>query len=493
MKKILALVLALAMILMVGAAYANTIKVNNALEGEEYKAYKMLDLNYQADENGTPTAYRYTVNSAWTGFFNKDNATVTAVFTIDDQGYVTSSADSEAAWSATSALSAFAEAAAAYAKTNGLSPEVSGTVAAGKTSVDLTTGDGYYLITSTLGTRAMIDTTPGNVEVNEKNEGDTIEKEVKEDSTDSYGQSNDVQVGDTVDFRSEATIAPRSINVKIVDTMTSGLDLIAGSIHVYTDEAHANEYTPKAIKTGTNADPATFIIEISDEFAATASSSLKLYVTYQAKVNNAAVVTDASGNPVIVPQTNKTKVTFGKDSESQEDTTTTTTHKFNVYKHATGATKNLADAVFQLLKGTGTDAVKLIKIDATNYRVADATEATGTASSHANNGEIATVANGSLVSDFVTVDSGDIVIWGVDSDNDYHLHEIQAPKGYNALAADVDVTVAAANDTRVDVANSTGTELPSTGGIGTTIFYVIGGVLVIGAAIILIARRKAHD
>ena len=44
-----------------------------------------------------------------------------------------------------------------------------------------------------------------------------------------------------------------------------------------------------------------------------------------------------------------------------------------------------------------------------------------------------------------------------------------------------------------DVENLKGTELPSTGGIGTTIFYVLGGLLVIGAAIILVARRKAPD
>jgi LPXTG-motif cell wall-anchored protein len=45
----------------------------------------------------------------------------------------------------------------------------------------------------------------------------------------------------------------------------------------------------------------------------------------------------------------------------------------------------------------------------------------------------------------------------------------------------------------VTVVNKAGTELPSTGGIGTTIFYVVGGLLVIGAAVILIARRKVSE
>ena len=43
------------------------------------------------------------------------------------------------------------------------------------------------------------------------------------------------------------------------------------------------------------------------------------------------------------------------------------------------------------------------------------------------------------------------------------------------------------------IQNQSGTVLPSTGGIGTTIFYILGGLLVVGAAVILVARRKAQD
>lgn len=98
MKKLISLVLALAMIMVVAVASANTITVNNALEGETYAAYKMLDLSYQgSDANGNPTAYRYTVNSDWTGFFTTTNSVVSAVFAIDSDGYVTSTASSETA------------------------------------------------------------------------------------------------------------------------------------------------------------------------------------------------------------------------------------------------------------------------------------------------------------------------------------------------------------------------------------------------------------
>ncbi len=86
--------------------------------------------------------------------------------------------------------------------------------------------------------------------------------------------------------------------------------------------------------------------------------------------------------------------------------------------------------------------------------------------------------------------------------------------GYNPLAADVTLTlyedtvtvtdesgttttttsfVKTATDKWSEVPNNKGTLLPSTGGIGTTIFYVLGGLLVVGAAVILVARRKAHE
>lgn len=479
MKKLISLVLTLAMIMVVSAALAteptagsNTIEITNAAKGETYSAYKMLDLSYSgSDANGNPEAYTYTVNSAWTGFFKAENQVVAAVFKFDDQGYVTSTERDETSWNATSLLSKFAEAAAKYAKDNNLTPEVS--VTASGTSATLNTGAGYYLITSTLGSRAMVDTTPGDVAINEKNDVDTIEKEVREDSTGNYGAKNDAQIGDAIEFKTIAKITPRSVNVKIHDTMSAGLTFNY-DIKIYTDAdlstvLDTDKYTVQA--TPDTGD--TFTIAIDDSVAAGTSAIQELYITYSATLNKDAI----TATPGFAENKNATTITFGDNQESTEASTTTETHSFSIFKHKKGSTtENLAGAVFQLKKGTGTDAavLNLIKIDATNYRIANSDE-TGT------------------VTEITTVDSGDIVIWGVDADGDYALEETEAPDGFHKLSADVTVEVAADNTTKVDVENNSGTELPSTGGIGTTIFYVVGGILLLGAAIVLVARRKANN
>lgn len=455
------------------AAADYSITVKNAKADETYSAYQLFDLEVDNPEN--PTAYSYKVNSAWQGF--TDDAAFKAAFDVDAQGYVTAKAgvSSETEWVAGSVMSTLAEKAAKYAKDNNIQAKAS-EKATEDGDVKLEVGEaGYYVITSTMGTRAMIETTPdGNaVEVNEKNAEDTIEKTVKEDSTGAYGESNDAQIGDTIEFKSVATIVPRSVNVAIHDTMTNGLTFNEGSIKIYTDEACTTELDASKYEVlATPAEGDTFTIKISDDVAAGIDASIKLFITYTATLNEGALDVDDQGNPVIDPQTNKTSVSFGDGTSSAEDETTTTTHKFSIFKHAKGSTDNLPGAVFSLKKAG--EVVKLIKIDDYNYRVANGNEA-------------------GAVETFTTVASGDIVIWGVDSDNDYTLEEKNPPQGYNKLSKDVEVTVSADNATRVDVENKTGIELPTTGDIGTMIFYVLGGALVIGAIVMLIARRRMKD
>ena len=87
---------------------------------------------------------------------------------------------------------------------------------------------------------------------------------------------------------------------------------------------------------------------------------------------------------------------------------------------------------------------------------------------------------------------GNIVIKGVDEAT-YTLVETESPEGYAKLSSPITVNVKNDNTLIVEVENTAGNTLPSTGGMGTTLFYVVGGILVIGAAAILILRKRASD
>ena len=144
----------------------------------------------------------------------------------------------------------------------------------------------------------------------------------------------------------------------------------------------------------------------------------------------------------------------------------------------------LANAQFQLLLNGV--AVKLTKVEDTEgvptYMVDNASEA-----------------------DTITTDeNGKFIIVGLDADL-YKLHETEAPAGYNKLASDLTVDIVKtyneqtkvvsyeinnADPATIEVENKTGAILPETGGIGTTIFYVVGGVLMAAALIVLVSKKR---
>ena len=447
---LLALVMVFALATTVFAAGTNSITVNGAQGGETYKIYKMLDLSV----NESNTAYSYYVNSEWNGFFTT-GAGKDYIRIADVTGEVTwVEAKKDAA-----SMEAFGKAAAA--------------AVSGKTVVDTQTPaddgsftfanlePGYYLITSTNGTLAIVDTTPTTpaATVNEKNSDHTPDKEVQEDSNLSWGDENSAQIGDTVYFRTTLDVKKGAINLVMHDKMDDGLTLNADSVTV-TGLTKGTDYT--VVTTDLTHD-CTFEVIFTQNYLNTITSDTTLTVTYNAVLNENADIT--------LGENNDAKLTWGNASSSEWDRTNTKTYQFAVLKYAQQDTaKNpLAGATFQL-KDASSNVVKLIKVSDTEYRVANGNE-TG------------------AVDSFTTVATGKIVIKGVDLD-DYTLVETVAPAGYNKLKDPVAVTVNANNLLDVEVPNATGTELPSTGGIGTTIFYVMGSILVLGAAVLLVTKKR---
>ena len=454
-KRIATVLLALVMVLSLSvcafAAGANSITVNGAQGGETYKIYKMLDLKVDLDKN----AYSYTVNAAWNNFFTGERAG--AAYVTIDNGYVTWKAGKNSA----ADMELFAKAAAKYASDNNVAAVATKTPAADGSFVFENLDAGYYLITSTNGTLAMVDTTPANPNavVDEKNPNPTVDKVVKEDSTNEWGSSNSAQIGDTVYFCTTVKLQHGAKNYVLHDKMGDELTLNADSITV-VGLTKGTDYT--VVTTGLT-DGCDFEVRFTQSYLDTITAPTNLVVEYNAVLNENAKVESAA--------LNDTQLTWGDKNHTEWDQTETNTYKFAVLKYAgTDTAKNpLAGAVFQLKDAKG-NVVKLVKVSDPEYRVANGNEA-------------------GAVDRFTTVATGEIVIKGVDLDT-YTLVEIEAPEGYNMLKTPVEVTVNADNELVVEVPNNTGAELPSTGGIGTTIFYVVGGILVVGAAVVLTTRKR---
>ena len=471
-KKLASLLLAMVMVFALATtAYAEgetgSITINDAVVGQTYTIYQILDLeSYNASVN----AYAYKATTAWNTFINSDAIKGTYV-EVDAQGYVT--------WKGSADAAAFAKAAQKYAKDNSIANQ--GSVTATTTTVSFTGLDlGYYLVDTTLGTLCALDTTNPNVVMEEKNEVPTNVKTVEEDSTGNYGEKNDADIGQTVNFKSTVTAQAGAENYVFHDTMSAGLTYTGVTGITLNDVAvDTNSYT--VVTTGLT-DGCTFEVRFMQAFCDTLKANDQIVISYTATLNENAVIAGA-GNP------NTSKVSYGDSSNTKttpDSQTKTYTWDVDVFKYTmNGETeKALADAKFTLSKNSdGSNPIALVSEGNNVYRVAKTGE-TGT------------------VTEVTTDATGKFTIKGLDADT-YYLTETAAPAGYNKLAGPVTIVIGengVVNGTteapqgvdEVKVLNQSGTELPSTGGIGTTIFYVLGGVLAVAAVALLIAKRRTR-
>lgn len=477
-KKLVSLLLALAMIfamsLSVFAAGDNSIEVTSAQGGETYKIYKMLD----ADVNPGKTAYSYTLPAArpWRNFFTGSGAGAAYVDinTVDGTDYVNWKNSKTGA----SDLEAFGKAAAAYAAvTAGVTEAATAQSPTADSDIIFDGLDsGYYLITSTNGTLSMVATTPLDPQatVNEKNPDPTIEKKVEEGS--SFGENNSAQIGDTVKFQVTINVQKGAKNYVMYDKMEDGLTFNKDSVEIVVKDSvptiklrKGTDYTVNTPAGGAAAlaDDCTFEISFAETYLNSITTDTELTVTYSAVLNENADVTAGEKNNV--------QLKWGDKSETEWGTTTTKTYQFEILKYdaADDAKEPLAGAEFKLQDAEGAE-VKVVKVSETVYRVANGAE-TG------------------VVDTIKTVANNKIVVKGVDL-AEYQLEETKSPDGYAKLSAPQKFEVKESNTIlTVEVANTAGHTLPSTGGMGTTLFYVVGGILVIGAAAILILRKRTSD
>ena len=474
---LLALMLAVCMIVPAMAAQEGTltggsITINDAVPGQVYNAYQLL---YLESYNKDAGAYAYKANSAWETWLK----TQTTYVSFDAQGYVTWVENADAA---AFAKLAQVEAAKMTADATATAPaavdgETYSTVSLSGLKL------GYYLVDTTLGTLCSLDTTNPDVTMKEKNEVPTNVKTVEEDSTGNYGETNDADIGQIVNFKSTITAQAGAENYVFHDTMSAGLTYTGvGTITLNGTTVPESSYTVTAPAT----DGDTFDVTFTQAFCDTLKANDKIVISYTATVNENAVV-GLPGNP------NESKLSYGDSSVAGGEhnvtppsETVTYTWDLDVLKYANGdETVVLADAQFVLLNKTKDKVATIVDGKVTGWVNVPVADQDGTITWPANT-VLTTGANGKIEID------------GLDADT-YYLREVKAPDGYNKLANDVTVEITGSTTVEgaltyttvvAKVNNQSGTELPSTGGIGTTVFYVVGGLLVVGAFILLVSKRR---
>ena len=520
MKRIAAIMLSVVMVLGMSSAVSATttsensgtsestkgkITITNAIPGQTYTIYKILELesyshNGSKPENGN---YAYKVATGWDKFVDAQGAGSAYLEKDATSGYVTWKGEATEA-----RLAEFAKKALAYATSAtpaiGYAGKINAPAATTESDTTIVEFDdlalGYYLVESSTGALCSLTTTNNQVSIREKNGVPSVEKKVQEDSkaagaADEYGDTNTADIGQTVHFKTTITAQAGAVNYVLHDTMSEGLTFNADSVAVsWTDISGANQGTVTASNDYTVTTPGTegtgqctFEIKFTKTFCDNLKANDKLIVTYTATLNEKAAIGGTTGN------TNETKLTYGNDKETEKSTTTTKTFELPVFKYTeknAGTKTGLAGAQFVLSKDSSDSAtpIKLVSIETPTgktgdyYRVAKPDE--------------------SGITEITTKVSGKFTIQGLDADT-YYLHETKQPDGYNKLKESVKVeidengVITVGTDAtvvnEVEVLNNTGSLLPSTGGRGTTILYVLGALLVLGSSVVLITKRRMKE
>lgn len=462
-----------------------TITINNATPEQTYTIYKILDLESYSpkEENGKETGnFAYKPSSEWESFIKGENVR-DKYFTFEGE-YVS--------WKENADPAEFAKLALDYAKTNSKANQ--GSETASGTPVQFTgLGLGYYLVDSSVGTLCSLDTTKPTIEIKEKNGVPSVGKKVSSTETGPFDTSSTASIGDTVYFKTTITAQPGAQNYVLHDKMDAGLTFNESSVKAILNKNETKKdteltatYYSVVTSNLEDTDPkCTFHIEFTPKLCESLKANDTITVTYSATLNESAVIA-GEGNK------NATWLKYGENNnlETTHPTTDTKTfemHVFKFYKDKKNSDKEtgLADAVFTLSKKSdGTEPIKLTKTN--------------------ENSNIYKVNNNGMITDITTPGDGKFTIQGLGAGT-YYLTEIKQPDGYNKLAKSVKVEIDVNGAITVDgklitgvdklvkVENKTGTVLPSTGGVGTTMIYLVGAVLVLGSGVVLATKRRVKN
>ena len=458
-----------------------SITISNAAKGETYAIYKLFDATVSAD--GKSIAYTGTIPGG-----------LETYFTADANGYISAT---DAAKNGENMSDGLKAALKTWAK------GTTATAAAESDGSALNFKElayGYYVVTTTQGEQVIsVDSTMPNVNIVDKNS--STPKDLRKTA-----DVDDVSIGDTVtytvrfktsNYYGAGADAKEIVSYTIVDTLPEFLTSVNVTSIIVDNDGDDATTDDQANVTAQFADK-KINIKWYDNNQFLYNNGATVTITYTAKVTDKAVI-DGAGNANKVTVTWTTKDGNQPDPGKFEDEETIFTYAIAL-KKVNNKGKALPGAEFQF-----------------PFYVKSAVDADG-AYIYAG-----TTAGEGLTNQITTPDSGVIIVKGVKTGR-YEIKEVTAPAGYNKLTDPVTVDAVKTSSTtthtivyldengnvvdkaakvtevKVDidtiaatpvvVVNKAGTELPSTGGMGTTVFYVLGAVLVVGAGVLLVTKKR---
>lgn len=482
MKKLIAGIAAMTMVLAMGmTAFAadpatvtpngkGTITITNAVKGETYTVYRLF--NAMANKDTRAIVYGKAPAKELGDYFQ-----------LDDEGYVVKSAALT-----TEALAS--DQFKTWATTNGENVTHKTATANGNLTFDDLTY-GYYYVTSSQGATISVDSLNPNATITDKNSSTpTVPKDAKKIvlSGGITANSTSAAVGESVNFQIKFDArnydGDKLITKYTIKDTPTNLSIQTDTVKVQvienpdaTDSTKEIHDIKREITSGIDATGLNFDISWVDaNNASKYANKSQIIVTYSATVTSGADASEAK---------NAAEISWNGGTPTKPDEPKVYTYSFTVQKvDGNNTATQLEGAQFKLYKSDGTE-VPVVAVDASGNIITDPTAKDAHVDHYR---PVATSAETG-----VAIVAGQATIKGLKK-GQYQLEEIVAPKGYNKLSDKTDAFTVDDNssDSGVDVtvSNNRGTELPTTGGIGTTLFYALGAALAIGAGVVLVTRKR---